>query len=225
MRELLEAAQRRRGHVALADGPAGVTYGELLDRLARSAAGLLALGGEPRTDLAGARVVFLVAPGADYARVQWAIWRAGGVAVPLSPSQPAAEWDYVIGDTAAEIVIGDAAHAGDLRAVAEARWARFTNAATLDADVRSLPDVEPSRPAMVLYTSGTTSLPKGVVITHANLEAQMRALIHAWAWTSADRVLHVLPLHHVHGIVNVLGCALRAGATCEFLSPFQPNRV
>ena len=65
---------------------------------------------------------------------------------------------------------------------------------------------------MILYTSGTTGRPKGVVTTHANYAAQIASLIAAWEWTRDDRALLVLPLHHVHGIVNVLGCALAAGA-------------
>ena len=223
MQKLLETAERRPDQVAVEDQTSVLTYGQLLDRSAGAASALLQMASV--TDLDGARVVFLVAPGVEYARLQWAIWRAGGIAVPLSPSQPAAEWDYIIGDTGATLVIGDAAHGGALRAVAEARWARFADAGATDAAVTALPGVEAGRAAMILYTSGTTSLPKGVVITHANLEAQMAALLEAWAWSPADRVLHVLPLHHVHGIVNVLGCALRAGATCEFLSPFQPHRV
>jgi malonyl-CoA/methylmalonyl-CoA synthetase len=78
---------------------------------------------------------------------------------------------------------------------------------------------------MILYTSGTTSRPKGVVTTHRNLEAQIAALVDAWGWTADDRVLHVLPLNHVHGIVNILGCALWAGGVCEFLAPFEPTAV
>ena len=76
---------------------------------------------------------------------------------------------------------------------------------------------------MMVYTSGTTGKPKGVVTTHANLTAQITALIEAWGWTSNDRTLLVLPLHHVHGIVNVLGCALAAGASCEMLPQFDPE--
>jgi malonyl-CoA/methylmalonyl-CoA synthetase len=82
-----------------------------------------------------------------------------------------------------------------------------------------------SRPALLIYTSGTTSKPKGVLTTHAILDAQMRSLIEAWRWTADDHVLHVLPLHHIHGIVNVLGCALRAGAVCEFLPAFDQAAV
>ena len=78
---------------------------------------------------------------------------------------------------------------------------------------------------MILYTSGSTGWPKGVVTTHANIESQIDALVEAWEWTSEDRILNVLPLHHVHGIINVLSCALRVGAVCEFAHPFQPEVV
>ena len=78
---------------------------------------------------------------------------------------------------------------------------------------------------MILYTSGTTSKPKGVVTTHRNILAQITSLIDAWEWTADDHVLHVLPLHHSHGIVNVLLCALWAGAACEMLPQFDAEAV
>jgi len=75
---------------------------------------------------------------------------------------------------------------------------------------------------MILYTSGTTGKAKGVVSTHLNIQAQVKSLVEAWGWTSEDYILHVLPLHHVHGIINVLTCALWAGARCEILPRFDP---
>ena len=77
----------------------------------------------------------------------------------------------------------------------------------------------------MVYTSGTTGRPKGVVTTHANLRAQVTSLIAAWEWTVGDAILLVLPLHHVHGIVNVLACALWAVARCEMLAKFDGPRV
>jgi malonyl-CoA/methylmalonyl-CoA synthetase len=64
-----------------------------------------------------------------------------------------------------------------------------------------------------------------VVTTHVNLESQVACLIRAWGWVPDDRILLVLPLHHVHGIVNVLACALWAGATCEMLPAFDAEAV
>ena len=78
---------------------------------------------------------------------------------------------------------------------------------------------------MILYTSGTTSRPKGVVNTHANITAQITSLIDAWEWSADDRIVLCLPLHHVHGIINVVACALWAGAVCEMLPRFDANAI
>jgi malonyl-CoA/methylmalonyl-CoA synthetase len=78
---------------------------------------------------------------------------------------------------------------------------------------------------MILYTSGTTSLPKGVLSTHANIQSQISTLVQAWEWSQQDHTLCLLPLHHVHGIINVVSCALWSGATVQFLHPFDAARV
>ncbi len=78
---------------------------------------------------------------------------------------------------------------------------------------------------MILYTSGTTGRPKGVVLTRSNLAAQVASLVEAWGWSADDRLIHVLPLHHTHGIVNGLLCALASGATCHMLPRFEAGAV
>ena len=78
---------------------------------------------------------------------------------------------------------------------------------------------------MILYTSGTSNRPKGVVTTHANITAQIESLVEAWEWSADDRILLCLPLHHVHGIINVVSCALWAGAACQILPRFDANAV
>jgi len=77
----------------------------------------------------------------------------------------------------------------------------------------------------MVYTSGTTGRPKGVVTTHANITAQVLSLVTAWEWRADDAILLVLPLHHVHGIINVLACALWAGARCEMPPKFEGEQV
>ena len=66
---------------------------------------------------------------------------------------------------------------------------------------------------------------QGVVYTYGNIDAQMQGMIKAWGWSSSDVILHVLPLHHVHGVVNVLMTALYCGATCRMLPKFDAKEV
>jgi malonyl-CoA/methylmalonyl-CoA synthetase len=203
---------------ALVDAAGAHGYDDLLGASARVAATLLA----GRSDLEEARVAYFIPPGFDHIAVQWGIWRAGGIAVPLALSHPPAELDYVLRDAEAEIVLADAGSAPLIAPLAEAMGARFIGTPeALGGGTGPLPAVRGRRRAMMVYTSGTTGKPKGVVTTHENLEAQITALIEAWEWTPNDRILLVLPLHHVHGIVNVVCCALWAGACCEILPRFD----
>jgi len=64
-----------------------------------------------------------------------------------------------------------------------------------------------------------------VVTSHHNIEHQIRTLVEAWEWTARDRVLHVLPLHHIHGIINALSCTLYVGAEVVFLPKFDAKQV
>ena len=195
----------------------------MLDASARVAACLLA----GRDDLAEARVAFLAPPGFHYVAIQWGIWRAGGIAVPLAVSHPPAELAYVILDADAETVVVHADFAAVMHAVQLPPGARTVTAdeAVGTAPRSLLPQVAAGRRAMMVYTSGTTGKPKGVVTTHANIAAQVTSLVAAWEWRADDWILLVLPLHHVHGIVNVLTCALWAGARCEMLAKFDAERV
>lgn len=77
----------------------------------------------------------------------------------------------------------------------------------------------------IVYTSGTTAAPKGVVLTHSNLDAQVTSLHSAWNITSSDTILHSLPLHHVHGLINALLMPLMVGGKVIMLPKFETERV
>ncbi|WP_419858349.1 AMP-binding protein [Candidatus Palauibacter irciniicola] len=214
--------------VAVLAGGASRTYGELEARSRRLARHLLA--GAGAADLNGARVGFLMEPGFEYVVTQWAIWRAGGIAVPLCPDHPAPEIEYVIDDADCAALIGAGATGRRIEDPARERGIPFHDGSDAGAgasasdgpDPDSLPSIGADRPAMILYTSGTTGRPKGVVTTHGQIEAHIRSLLDAWRWERDDRILHVLPLHHTHGVVNALCCPLYAGAAVEFGGSFDP---
>jgi len=224
MNDTLSIVDRARGwgvRAAVTDDDGTHTYDDLLAGSKRGAAHLLA----GRTDLDEARVAFMVEPSFDYVRIQWSAWRAGGVAVPLCLTHPAPELEYVLDATTPAIAIASARYADLLRPLAEARGIEFMMVDEVSADATDLPVVGSERKAMILFTSGTTGKPKGVVTTHANIEAQIRSLVEAWEWELDDRILLTLPLHHIHGIVNIIGCALWSGGRCDMLPAFDGSVV
>ncbi len=224
MLKLINKAKKTPGNQAIiADGKV-YNYQELLTTSHQFASLLLS----KKNDLNETRIAFMVAPGFDYVKIQWAIFRAGGVAVPLCVTYPLPSLQYVIEDTGAQIVIAGKEYATILEPLAKEKNFRFIVPDNIDDNnipLKKLPDILPDRRGMILYTSGTTNLPKGVVTTHANIEAQVAALVKAWKWTAGDHTLCILPLHHVHGIINVISCALWSGATVEFLPSFSTEAV
>jgi len=220
--KIISSAFLHATRTAIVEAEKTFSYQQLLDHSASFAAALL----NGKSDLQEERVAFMVDPGFDYVKVQWAIWRAGGIAVPLCLTHPLPSLQYVLEDTEASIMVVSPGYEGLLKEYASSNKIRLIvlGSETLNSNVE-LPNVDAARAALILYTSGTTNKPKGVVLTHANLEAQMENLVQAWEWTENDHTLCVLPLHHVHGIVNVVGCSLFSGAVCEFIPSFSAQKI
>jgi malonyl-CoA/methylmalonyl-CoA synthetase len=208
--------------IAFCTPDASHTYQELLDRSAEIAVELL----QDQIDLQEARVALLVSPGFEYTASQWAIWRAGGIKLPICLSATEPEWEYVLSDSQVSTVIADTANALKIAPLCERLGVRLMNVSDIHVDaLKDLPDIDVNRRAMILYTSGTTNKPKGVVTTHANIQAQIESLIQAWEWSSEDRIPMFLPLHHIHGIINIIGCALWSGAMVEPFTRFEMNAI
>ena len=220
---LFNQAQQHPQSVAILDIQGAHTYESLWTKSSQIA--LQLLGG--RSDLEQDRVAFMVSPGLNYVATLWGIWKAGGIAVPLCLSYPLPSLAYVIEDTQADALVVEPDYLNLLTNYALEKGIPIHLVKDLQVGLvsDSLPIISLDRGALILYTSGTTSLPKGVLSTHANLEAQVGTLIEAWNWTSNDHTLCLLPLHHVHGLINVVSCALSAGATLQFLHPFQADTV
>lgn len=218
----LKRARAHASRTAFAESGATFSYGDLIVRSGRVASALLA-GAQ---DLAGARVGLLVSPGVSHAAAQWGVWRAGGVKVPLCLSATESEWEYSLTDAGVTVVLADESMSAKVAPLCSRLGLRMLGLPeAMRSPESALPAVAEGRDAMILYTSGTTSRPKGVVTSHANLAAQMSSLVEAWEWRAEDRIPMFLPLHHVHGVVNVTGCALWSGALIEPFARFDAAAV
>jgi malonyl-CoA/methylmalonyl-CoA synthetase len=139
---------------------------------------------------------------------------AGVPVVPINPKAGERELAHILADGDPDLVLG-----------AELPGRRCA-AVDLDARGGDLPPEPPAEaPAIVVYTSGTTGPPKGVVLPRRAIASNLDALADAWDWTGADFVAHGLPLFHVHGlIIGTLG-PLRRGGVAHHLGRFSADAV
>lgn len=139
--------------------------------------------------------------------------RAGVPVVPVPPDSGRSERANILADSGAALVLA-----------APGRESDDLPVVPIDLSARSsgsLPAVDSDRTALILYTSGTTGVPKGVQLSHRALAAGIDALADAWDWTPDDTLAHGLPLFHVHGLVlGVLG-PLRVG--CDLVHTVRPK--
>jgi acyl-CoA synthetase (AMP-forming)/AMP-acid ligase II len=145
---------------------------------------------------------------------------AGAIAIPLDPRAAPAELAHVFSDSHPDLVLAAPEH------VLPPPIGGLPHASVRGAtgDLPAEP-VDDERPALVLYTSGTTGPPKGAVIPRRAIVACVDGLADAWQWTPDDRLVHGLPLYHGHGLVlGVLG-AMRVGCTVHHVGRFTPEAI
>jgi fatty acid CoA ligase FadD36 len=167
---------------------------------------LLGWAGAVAADLGGAPIVAVDAvPTAATVAAITAALLAGVPVVPVPPDAGELERAHMLRDSGATLVLADDPAAAGQSGLPVVPVSRSSRTVTVPAEPG------PGRPALVLYTSGTTGAPKGVVISRAAVAADLDALAAAWDWTPDDTLVHGLPLYHVHGLVlGVLG-PLRLG--------------
>ena len=172
------------------------------------------------------RIAFIIPPGFEYVSLKLGVWMAGGVSVPLGLTHSPRGIEYVVRDSGAETVVFHPDLAHKLEGASFGAGVRLRRLPDVLLPARGeLPPVREERRAMIIYTSGTTSKPKGVVSTHLNIKAQINSMTEAWEWSAGDSILNVLPLHHLHGILNVVLCSLWSGARCVMMNGFSPRGV
>ena len=210
---------------AIRRGAVLTSYGSLAQTIALAAGALV-------TDFAvvsGARVAMLLEPGEDFVAVLFAIWRARAVAVVLSPLYPPRERAQLIADARATVIVASPGLAAVARESAGDAISLYifrpSSAPRTASAIDPLPLPALDDLALQMYTSGTTGRPKGVLLTHRQLDAQLGALAFAWAMSPEDSLLHVLPLHHIHGLSIALLNVVRVGGVVEMLPAFDAPAV
>lgn len=152
--------------------------------------------------------------------------RAGLVVVPANTAYTPRELDHIVTDVRPEVaIVEDPARRAMLRAAFDRMVVVGTEVGLPEADPGPLDRAAPDDPALVLYTSGTTGVPKGAVLRHRHLLAGAESVRLAWRWGEEDRLLHALPVFHAHGLcVGVYGTLL-AGSSAVLLPGFDPAAV
>jgi acyl-CoA synthetase (AMP-forming)/AMP-acid ligase II len=206
---------------ALVDASGGrtVSYADLAFHVSAVAAGL------SRHGLRAGEVFALCCPNSpDFAIAYYAVLRAGGTVTTLSPHVAEAEAATQLADSRARWALTTPDVAPMLaRAGGGSLRELFVGGGAMPArEPTSMAcQARPEDPAVVLYSSGTTGLPKGVVLTHRNLVAGLCCLRAPEPVAADDVVLAVLPLSHIAGMEVVLNHALASGATVVTLPRFD----
>lgn len=155
------------------------------------------------------------------------------IALPLAPTHPNSELRYILENSEALFFLAtekfrekaqDVVKEG-LDHVPKLEILSKIETGAVSAENVKFSSTRVEMGGFMLYTSGTTNRPKGVVLSIPTITAQARSLIQAWKYTPSDLLLHVLPLHHIHGTINALFTPLLAGSAVEFAYPFNADTV
>ncbi|MFJ3772365.1 AMP-binding protein [Streptomyces sp. NPDC090075] len=229
---VLADAASRSDRAALVDAATGevVTYGELVRAADRGAAGLVAGGIAP-----GDVVAVMSHNQPRFAVAVHAVLRAGAVISPLNPVLTVEEIVKQLIDSRARALI--VAESSADKGTEAARAAGVPHVFVLGthpengswddlvADARPMPPALTANPAEALavlpYSSGTTGMAKGVMLTHRNLVANLEQLAQCWRLTEDDVLCAALPFFHIYGFTIILNSALLAGATVVTLPRFE----
>jgi malonyl-CoA/methylmalonyl-CoA synthetase len=199
------------------------TYAEVEATAGRLASRLAALGVLP-----GERVLAQTDKSVEALIVYFATIRCGAIYLPLNIDYTESEIEYFATDATPVLAVCREKSRAMFGRVAGGRL-NVTTVAELFAQLpeKTLAPVKraPDDIAAILYTSGTTGKPKGAMLTQANLASNGEMLIDFWRFSPEDRLIHALPIFHVHGLFVAVHCVLFSGASMVFLPKFEADKV
>ncbi|HSD69621.1 MAG TPA: malonyl-CoA synthase [Woeseiaceae bacterium] len=204
-----------------------------IDRLSAQMASFLAsIGIRP-----GERVSVQVKKSPENLCLYLACLRGGFIFHPLNMGYKRAELEYFIGNAEPALIVCDSSCETMLTAIAASCGVRqvltldgdgggtLTESAASASNVFATVAQRRDDIAALLYSSGTTGVPKGIMLSHGNLLSNTRTLVQSWGFTDKDRLLHALPIFHVHGLFVAIGCVLLSGASMRWLPAFDAREV
>ena len=209
-----------------------ISYSQLRQQTARVANALTALGVKP-----GDRVAAQVDKSVAAVALYLGTVRAGAVFLPLNTAYTASEIEYFINDASPVVFVCRTQSADDLAPIADAADAKLES---IDADGRIGSWIDKLEHASnefdtvgsnaddlaaILYTSGTTGLSKGAMISHQNLASNATTLVDYWQISAGDTLLHALPIFHTHGLFVAINSMMIAGGSMLFLPRFNADEV
>lgn len=198
-----------------------ITSGELLEATAKVAGRLAGAGARP-----GDRVVIAGVASNALVVAHCAALRAGMVVVPVNPAASRRELESVLESARPSVAVLGAERLAGWAAEAGNGLVVTTPEVPLpDGPVGELDAVAGGDTGMVVYTSGTTGIPKGAELSHANLLAGVESVRLAWGWTGDDQLILCLPLCHIHGLGIGLHGALASGGSAVLQDRFDPESV
>lgn len=221
-------ATRSNDELLCTEGGQSYRYADIDERSARFARYLTELGAS-----AGDRVTVQVEKSPESLGLYLACLRAGLVFHPLNTAYRRGEIEYFLTDAEPAIVVCDSRNEESVRAMAQKGGVAHLltldaeGSGTLTENARRMPaefetvEREADDLAALLYSSGTTGVPKGIMLTHRNLLSNTAALVEAWGFQESDRLLHALPIFHVHGLFVAIGCVLLSGCSMRWLRAFD----
>jgi malonyl-CoA/methylmalonyl-CoA synthetase len=201
------------------------SYADLERRACAGAARLQQLGLTP-----GDRVALVTAQKLPFLLAHLSVLFASGVALPLNPKFTREELRFFLSDSGARLAVAGPEARALLDALApelpELR-AVLADEAMLDAPATAVTEAAPAAEdaCLLVYSSGTTGWPKGIVHTHANLAHSLHALRDCWRFTPDDVVVNVLPLFHIHGLSFATHLPLVSGGCVLVEDTFEAPRT
>ena len=163
--------------------------------------------------------------------------QGGYIYHPLNPSYTANELEFFIGNAEPSIIICDVMNLPIFENLAKKNNIKHVFTLGVSGEGTLIDSLDYSainfqtfntpinHIAALLYSSGTTGTPKGIMLTHENLISNTETLVKTWQFTKEDVLMHALPIFHVHGLFVAIGCALSTGASMFWLNKFDPLKV